>query len=122
MNKNKQFVINLTASLVNFVVNMGIGFAITPFIVGRVGAEAYGFTGLTNTMVGYATLFTIALNSVAGRFITVAYHQGDKRKADAYFSSALAANLVMTLVPTAIAVPLIINLEHVIRIFPPSGN
>ncbi|MCK6132440.1 lipopolysaccharide biosynthesis protein [Bifidobacterium dentium] len=118
MNKNKQFVINLTASLVNFVVNMGIGFAITPFIVGRVGAEAYGFTGLANTMVGYATLFTIALNSVAGRFITVAYHQGDKRKADAYFSSALAANLVMTLVPTAIAVPLIINLEHVIRISP----
>lgn len=118
MNKNKQFVINLTASLVNFVVNMGIGFAITPFIVGRVGAETYGFTGLANTMVGYATLFTIALNSVAGRFITVAYHQGDKRKADAYFSSALAANLVMTLVPTAIAVPLIINLEHVIRISP----
>lgn len=118
MNKNKQFVINLTASLVNFVVNMGIGFAITPFIVSRVGAEAYGFTGLANTMVGYATLFTIALNSVAGRFITVAYHQGDRRKADAYFSSALAADLVMILVPTAIAVPLIINLEHVIRISP----
>lgn len=118
MNKNKQFVINLTASLVNFVVNMGIGFAITPFIVSRVGAEAYGFTGLSNTMVGYATLFTIALNSVAGRFITVAYHQGDRRKADAYFSSALAADLVMILVPTAIAVPLIINLEHVIRISP----
>lgn len=116
MNKNKQFVINLIASLVNFVVNMGIGFAITPFIVSRVGAEAYGFTGLANTMVGYATLFTIALNSVAGRFITVAYHQGDRRKADAYFSSALAADLVMILVPTAIAVPLIINLEHVIRI------
>ena len=67
MNKNKQFVINLIASLVNFVVNMGIGFAITPFIVSRVGAEAYGFTGLANTMVGYATLFTIALNSVAGQ-------------------------------------------------------
>lgn len=60
----------------NFAVNMGIGFAITPFIVSRVGAEAYGFAGLANTMVGYATLFTIALNSVAGRFITVAYHQG----------------------------------------------
>lgn len=118
MNKNKQFIINLIASLVSFAVNMGIGFAITPFIVGRVGAEAYGFAGLANTMVGYATLFTIALNSVAGRFITVAYHQGDKRKADTYFSSTLAANLVMTLILTVVAVPLIINLEHVIRISP----
>lgn len=56
MSKNKQFIINLVASLVNFAVNMGIGFVITPFIVGRVGAEAYGFAGLANTMVGYATL------------------------------------------------------------------
>lgn len=118
MSKNKQFIINLVASLVNFAVNMGIGFVITPFIVGRVGAEAYGFAGLANTMVGYATLFTIALNSVAGRFITVAYHQGNKRKADTYFSSTLAANLVMTLILTVVAVPLIVNLEHVIHISP----
>ena len=82
MDNKKQFIVNLVASLVNFVVNIGIGFAITPFIVGRVGAEAYGFVGLANNMVGYASLFTIALNSVAGRFITVAYHQGDKGKAD----------------------------------------
>ena len=72
MNKNKQFVINLTASLVNFVVNMGIGFAITPFIVGRVGAEAYGFTGLANTMVGYATLFTHSVELRCGTL----HHRG----------------------------------------------
>ena len=81
----KQFIINLAASLVNFAVNMGIGFAITPFIVSRVGAEAYGFAGLANTMVGYATLFTIALNSVAGRFITVAYHQGGQTQGGCLF-------------------------------------
>ncbi len=89
----------------NFAVNMGIGFAITPFIVSRVGAEAYGFAGLANTMVGYATLFTIALNSVAGRFITVAYHQGGgKRRADVYFSSTLA--MVLLLIGTLILSPI----------------
>ncbi|OZG64367.1 flippase [Bifidobacterium eulemuris] len=118
MGNKKQFVINLAASLVNFAVNLGIGFAITPFIVGRVGAEAYGFVGLANNMVGYATLFTIALNSVAGRFITVAWHRGDKRKADGYFSSTLAANVLLVLMLSAVAVPLILRLERVINISP----
>ena len=95
MGDKKQLLVNMVASLVNFAVNLGIGFAITPFIVQRVGAEAYGFVGLANNMVGYASLLTIALNSVAGRFITVAYHQGDKKKADQYFSSTLSANVVL---------------------------
>lgn len=118
MDNKKQFIVNLVASLINFVVNIGIGFAITPFIVGRVGAEAYGFVGLANNMVGYASLFTIALNSVAGRFITVAYHQGDKGKADRYFSSTLSANVVLVIVLSLVAVPLILNLNHVIKISP----
>ena len=116
MTNKQQFIINLAASLVNFVVNMGIGFAITPFIVSRIGAEAYGFAGLANNMIGYANLFTIALNSVAGRFITVAYHKCDKQKADTYFASTFAANIVMVLVLTVVAVPLIVNLDSVINI------
>lgn len=118
MGGKKQFVINLVASLVNFAVNIGIGFVITPFIVQRVGAEAYGFVGLANNMVGYASLFTIALNSVAGRFITVAYHQGDKEKSDRYFSSTLSANVVLVVILSAVAIPLILNLPHIIKISP----
>ena len=118
MGDKKQLLVNMVASLVNFAVNIGIGFAITPFIVQRVGAEAYGFVGLANNMVGYASLFTIALNSVAGRFITVAYHQGDKKKADQYFSSTLSANMVLVIILSVVAIPLILNLNQVIKISP----
>ena len=118
MGDKKQLLVNMVASLVNFAVNIGIGFAITPFIVQRVGAEAYGFVGLANNMVGYASLFTIALNSVAGRFITVAYHQGDKKKADQYFSSTLSANVVLVIILSVVAIPLILNLNQVIKISP----
>lgn len=118
MGDKKQLLVNMVASLVNFAVNLGIGFAITPFIVQRVGAEAYGFVGLANNMVGYASLLTIALNSVAGRFITVAYHQGDKKKADQYFSSTLSANVVLVIILSVVAIPLILNLSQVIKISP----
>lgn len=118
MRHHSQFVINLIASMVNFIVNMGIGFVLTPFITHHVGAEAYGFVGLANNMVNYAALFTIALDSVSGRFVTVAYHQGDKEKADRYFSSTLTTDAVLIGILSAVALPLIANLEHILAISP----
>lgn len=118
MDNKRQFILNLFASLISFAANLGIGFLMTPFIVQQIGAEAYGFVGLANTMINYATLFTLALNSVSGRFITVAYHKGDKSTADKYFTSTLSSNLVIVAILTMIAVPLIWNLEHVVNISP----
>lgn len=116
MDNKRQFILNLFASLISFAANLGIGFLMTPFIVQQIGAEAYGFVGLANTMINYATLFTLALNSVSGRFITVAYHKGDKSTADKYFTSTLSSNLVIVAILTMIAVPLIWNLEHVVNL------
>lgn len=118
MNARRQFLLNLTASLITFTANLGIGFLLTPFIVQRVGAEAYGFVGLANNMVNYATLFTLALNSVAGRFITVAWHQGDKALADRYFTSTLSSNMVIVAVLAIVSVPLVINLDRIVNISP----
>lgn len=118
MDHKRQFILNLIASLLSFAANLGIGFLLTPFIVQRIGAEAYGFVGLANTMVNYAALLTLALNSVAGRFITVAYHKGDKAAADKYFTSTLSSNLVIVAVLTLVCIPLIWNLDHVINISP----
>ncbi|WP_169241822.1 lipopolysaccharide biosynthesis protein [Bifidobacterium olomucense] len=118
MDNKRQFILNLVASLVAFAANLGIGFLLTPFIVQRIGAEAYGFVGLANTMVNYAALATLALNSVAGRFITVAYHRGDKKTADKYFTSTLSSNLFIIAILAVVSVPLIWNLERVINISP----
>lgn len=97
MGDKKQLLVNMIASLVNFVVSIGIGLFLTPYVVHNIGAEAYGFVGLASTFVGYAQLFTVALTSVAGRFITVAYHEGNELKANRYYSSTLAANAVMVI-------------------------
>ena len=55
MDNKRQFILNLFASLISFAANLGIGFLMTPFIVQQIGAEAYGFVGLANTMINYAT-------------------------------------------------------------------
>ncbi|RSX51145.1 hypothetical protein [Bifidobacterium callimiconis] len=118
MNSKRQLVVNMTASLTQFIINIGIGFGLSPFVVGKLGAEAYGYVGLANNVISYASLLTIALDSVAGRFITVAYHQGDKEKADRYFSSTFMADCVIAIVVAIIAIPVTLDLEHLINISP----
>lgn len=66
----------------------------TPFIVEKIGVEANGFVSLANNFVEYAQLITIAVNSMAGRFITIKLHQKNTDDANKYFSSVFIANLI----------------------------
>lgn len=93
--KNRQLFINLTASFTTFAVGMGISFLLTPYIVRNLGAAAYGFVGLSTNIIDYTTLLTIALNSMASRFITISYTQGRAYEANKYFSSVFYSNMFL---------------------------
>lgn len=96
ISKNKQLAINMAATFVSFIVSFGISFFLTPFIVKSLGATAYGFVGLTNNIISYTELVTIALNCMAGRFITIKYAQGEIDEANKYFSSVFYSNIVLS--------------------------
>lgn len=91
--KNKQLMLNMTSTILAFCVNMAINFFLTPYITKNVGVEAYGFISLANNFVMYASLITIALNSMIGRFITIEIHSGNYEQANKYFSSSVYANV-----------------------------
>lgn len=88
-NKNKQLVINMAANLLSTVVGFCVSFFLTPFIIERVGVEANGFVSLAGNFMSYATIVTTALNSMAGRFITISIHQEDYDETNKYMSSVL---------------------------------
>ncbi|WP_164521018.1 lipopolysaccharide biosynthesis protein [Bifidobacterium samirii] len=96
----------MTATIIAFLVQIGVNFILTPYILATLGAEAYGFVPLVNTLVGYSSLLTGVLNAMAGRFIGLAYGQGDHERANVYFSSVMiadAALAVILAVPYALA-------------------
>lgn len=95
MNRNKQITINLVASILAFIINIGISFFLTPYITENIGVEAYGFVSLGTEFVNYASLVTIALNSMAGRFITIEIHKGNWEGANKYFNSVLLSNCIV---------------------------
>jgi len=100
MNNKKRLYINIIATIMSFAVNMGISFFLTPYVVKYIGVASNGFVGLANNFVSYAQLFTVALNSMAGRFITIKIHQKDDEGASRYFSSVIIANILISVILT----------------------
>lgn len=116
MNKNKQLIINMAASFAAYIVSLGISFFLSPYIVESIGVDAYGFVGLANNFISYAGLITIALNSLAGRFVTIKIYEKDMDGANRYFSSVFIANVILTAFMGLLAVFILIYLERFINI------
>ena len=116
LSDNKQTTINLITSLAAFVINAGISFVLTPYILEKLGNEAYGFIGLAYDFVNYAGILTLALNSMSCRFVSYEYHRGNKEKADIYVNSILGANLILAGAITLCAVFMVWKLEYILTI------
>ena len=78
-----------------YIVSYGITLVLTPYITETVGAEAYGFVTLAKQFTQYALIITTALNTFAARYIGVAYHQNDIKRANVFFSSVFWGNFVL---------------------------
>lgn len=118
MTNNRQMAINITATIVAFAVSTGITFFLTPFIVGRLGRAAYGFIGLSSSIIDYTSLITIALNAMAGRFVSISYMKGDKSLANKYFSSVFFSNLFFAGVIFVLATFFLIYIDDLLDIPP----
>lgn len=98
MTKNKQLAVNIIAGIFAFVMSAGISFFLSPYITETVGEEAYGFVSLSDNIISYFSIVTIALNSMASRFIAIACFKNDTQEASEYYSSAFFANMALCLV------------------------
>lgn len=87
------FAINLISQVSVIVAQMVISLFLTPIVLDKMGAEAYGFVGLVNNFVSYVAVITTALNSLSGRYITIAHHSGDQESAESYYSSVFFRKL-----------------------------
>lgn len=113
---SKRLMINMVSNIVSFIVSMGINFLLTPYIVGTVGKEAYGFVGLANNFVSYAELITLALNAVASRFITVKIHENKIDEANKYFTSVTIANIITSLILFIPSMIIVVYMDSIIQV------
>lgn len=110
---NRQISINMIANIISYSSNLIISFVLTPFLINTLGKEIYSFYPLANTIVSYMSILTNSLNTMASRFVTVSLVQRDNQKANQYFSSVLASNIIISAV---LLVPMIVIVVFVDKI------
>lgn len=116
MNDKKQFIINFISQILFNIVNLGISFFLVPHIVENINATVYGFVGLSNDFVNYAGLVTVALNALAGRYITINLHNKKYEEANKYFNSVMLANTIIASVMAVVSLFFIIYMDKFLNI------
>ena len=116
ISRNRQNVINIVASIVNFAVTTLIGFFMSPYIVKHIGVEANGFVSLAHNFTSYAALATAALNSMASRFLMMAYYNDEKKKVEKIYSSVFFANLLLSVIMLVLSAIVVAQLEYILNV------
>ena len=107
---------NMVWSLIAVFVNYFMNFLITPYVTNNIGVEAYGFVALANTFISYADIISVGLNAFAGRFISIAYHRGEKERANRFYSSTITADLMLSVVFLVLGGGMILRLESLLEV------
>ena len=116
MKNKKQIGKNLIFNIISFALNFCISFLFTPYLIRVVGKEAYSFFPLVNNIIGYSTILTTAVGSMAGRFVIMSLYRNDIESANKYFNSVWVANILLSVFFTFVAIICTLNLQYLLTI------
>lgn len=116
MEEKKQLVINLISQVAVIASQAIISFVLTPFVLDKLGEEAYGFIGLVTNFVSYTAIVTTSLNSMAGRFVAVAYHGGQKKEATQYYTSTFICNCMFAMLSILLSIVLAAHIAGLVNV------
>ncbi len=118
MKDKKIFLINFGSQILLLFINVGLSLLLVPFITRKIGAEAYGFVTLGNDFINYAQIITVALNSMATRFILVNLTQKKYAEANKFYSSVMLSNIFIASIIALIFIFVLVFLEKLVNISP----
>lgn len=72
----KRLVRNVLSNWGGFVVNLAVAFLLSPFLVNKLGAAAYGLWVILNQFTGYMSILDLGVRSAVTKHVA-AYHGGD---------------------------------------------
>lgn len=108
--------INLVAKVISYGTTLLLSFYLTPYLIEKLGSEAYSFYPIANNFTSYMSVITVALNSMASRFITIALTRGEQKKANTYFVSILFGNVIMSAILLIPMIGIVIFLDRILDI------
>ena len=107
---DKQLSKNLITNIISMVISLGINYLITPYITKQLGIAAYSYVSIITNIISFFTVITYTLNSMVGRFYTIAYNENEENS-NQYISTALYCcfGLAIILLPIIILMTLFLD-------------
>ena len=116
ISSNRQIARNLIFNTISFAINFVISFCFTPYLIRTVGKEAYSFFPLINNMIGYTSIITTAVGSMAGRFITMRIYKDDIEDANRYLNAMWVSNLVLSIFFTLLSIVFVVYIDDILTV------
>ncbi len=116
MDKKPSNIKNIISKIISLIVQFFVSFVIAGIIVREWGSEGNGYFQLSNDFVTYAEVISVALNSLAARFITISLVKGDKYELNRYFNTVLYANILLAASLLIPVIAVVLNLQMMINI------
>jgi O-antigen/teichoic acid export membrane protein len=90
---NRQFGRNVLATILARVVNMARGVCLVPFLLARIGLEAYGIWTTIFILVTYVGLTTLGISNVYIKYVAEFHARREYAKANSLLSTGLAVTI-----------------------------
>ena len=107
---------NIILQVVGQAIAAVLSLYISSFVVENVGEAVFGFVGLANNFVSYAALVTVALNSIASRFIAVEVYRNNAKSAGEFYSTTFLTNLIISFAVIIVGGLFIWNMDRVLNV------
>ena len=114
--KDKSMWMSMVASVVAFLLSTAVSFFLTPYLIKTVGEDEYSFYPLANSFVSYISIITVALNSMAGRFVTISLHRKETKKAKEYFNAVFFSSIIFCVILIPIGSLFIYNIDSFLTV------
>jgi len=108
----KQFPRNLGSNIALFLVNVGVGLWLVPYLIHNLGVAAYGLIPLAMSLTHYVSLVTLAVSGGISRFLTIDLHQNDMERANRTFNTSFWSLLALVLA----CIPILVLLTYFVPV------
>ena len=118
MSRAKVYLRNLTANWIGYGLNLVIMFAMSPFVIHRLGDVDYGVWSIMMTMTGYLGLVEIGTRGGLGRFINFYLGKKDYEKMNGTINTAMVMFIVVGVILLLVSTILVIFLPQIFSKIP----
>jgi O-antigen/teichoic acid export membrane protein len=98
------------------IVTLGVWFALTPFILHRLGPTQYGLWVLVASFVAYGTVLDFGVGMAVTKYVAELRARGQPDQASSFVATALRLYCVLGLLVLAASIPLALLAPHVFNV------